>query len=71
MDNKVLDLILATKDLPILLVGDNEGIIFDRDELLTDGIQRESNFNKLQSDEINEELLDKILANEPMQPVSL
>lgn len=71
MDNKVLDLILATKDLPILLVGDNEGVIFDRNEILTDGIQRESNLNKSQSDEINEDLLDKILSNEPMLPIML
>ncbi len=69
MNNKDLDLIFAAKDLPILLVGDNEGVIFDRNEILTDGIQRESNFNKSQSDKINEDLLDKILANEPMPPV--
>lgn len=71
MDNKDLDLIFAAKDLPILLVGDNEGVIFDRNEILTDGIQRESNFNKSQSDKINEHLLDKILSNEPMLPVVL
>lgn len=69
MNNKDLDLIFAAKDLPILLVGDNEGVIFDRNEILTDGIQRGSNFNKSQSDKINEDLLDKILANEPMPPV--
>ena len=69
MNNKDLDLIFAAKDLQILLVGDNEGVIFDRNEILTDGIQRESNFNKSQSDKINEDLLDKILANEPMPPV--
>lgn len=71
MDNKDLDLIFAAKDLPILLVGDNEGVIFDRNEILTDGIQRESNLNKSQSDEINEDLLDKILSNEPMLPIML
>ncbi len=71
MDNKDLDLIFAAKDLPILLVGDNEGVIFDRNEILTDGIQRESNFNKSQSDKINEDLLDKILSNEPMLPLIL
>lgn len=71
MDNKDLDLIFAAKDLPILLVGDNEGVIFDRNEILTDGIQRESNLNKSQFDEINEDLLDKILSNEPMLPIML
>lgn len=71
MDNNDLDLIFAAKDLPILLVGDNEGVIFDRNEILTDGIQRKSNFNKSQSDKINEDLLDKILSNEPMLPVIL
>lgn len=71
MDNKDLDLIFAAKDLPILLVGDNEGVIFDRNEILTDGIQRKSNLNKSQSDKINEDLLDKILSNEPMLPVIL
>lgn len=71
MDNKVLDLILATKDLPILLVGDDKGVIFDRNEIFTDGIQRESNLNKSQFDEINEDLLDKILSNEPMLPIML
>lgn len=71
MDNKDLDLIFVAKDLPILLVGDNEGVIFDRNEILTDGIQRESNLNKSQFDEINEDLLDKILSNEPMLPIML
>lgn len=71
MDNKDLDLIFVAKDLPILLVGDNEGVIFDRNEISTDGIQRESKFNKSQSDKINEDLLDKILSNEPMLPVIL
>lgn len=72
MNNKdLVNLILETKDLPILLVGDDKGVIFDRNEMLTDGIQRESNFNKSQSDEINEDLLDKILSNEPMLPVIL
>lgn len=72
MNNKdLVNLILETKNLPILLVGDNKGVIFDRKEIFTDGIQRESNLNKSQSDEINEDLIDKILSNEPILPIML
>lgn len=72
MNNKdLVNLILETKNLPILLVGDNKGVIFDRNEIFTDGIQRESNLNKSQSDEINEDLIDKILSNEPILPIML
>ena len=72
MNNKdLVNLILETKNLPILLVGDNKEVIFDRNEIFTDGIQRESNLNKSQSDEINEDLIDKILSNEPILPIML
>lgn len=41
MANKdLLNTMSLMTELPLLLVGDNEGIIFDRDEFLTDGIQK-------------------------------
>lgn len=72
MANKdLLNTMSLMTELPLLLVGDNEGIIFDRDELLTDGIQRGSNFIKTQFCKTNKDLLDAILTGEPIPPVSI